>query len=271
MTRRNCSIGMFNTVYGWYDFAPGIRAPPTPAAATRTSTAVAQGFTTRREVRFAWKRDVSLAYQIAGDGETDIVYLQGGCSKRGQSLCRFCVEAEPKPCSKRQLQLADVNTRSSTELLKFSARLSAAVGWCRLLSRPGCPSNLKVGGSIPPGRTMFPRRVARSRLAVGGRRMLRPRRTHHRPALRQIGWPNGNLAHHRTIITTSPTRFGRSWRAAFPSRSHGTRGTDGRLLTGSGPGGGARSASSAGGSPAAWRFAVTGAQDIAGAWIICCP
>jgi hypothetical protein len=39
MTRRNCSIGMFNTVYGWYDFAPGIRAPPTPAAATRTSTA----------------------------------------------------------------------------------------------------------------------------------------------------------------------------------------------------------------------------------------
>jgi hypothetical protein len=65
---------------------------------------------------------------------------RGHCSRRArQSPCRFCVEAEPKPCSKRQLQLADVNTRSSTELLKFSARLSAAVGWCRFLSRPGMP------------------------------------------------------------------------------------------------------------------------------------
>jgi len=35
---------------------------------------------TRPETRFAWNGDVSLAYQIVGDGETDLVYLQGYCS-----------------------------------------------------------------------------------------------------------------------------------------------------------------------------------------------
>ena len=39
MTRRNWSIGISSTVYGWYVPVPGIRAPPTPAAATSTSIA----------------------------------------------------------------------------------------------------------------------------------------------------------------------------------------------------------------------------------------
>src|SRR5262245_37289892 len=34
----------------------------------------------RPETRFAWSGDVSLAYQICGDGPTDLVYLQGYCS-----------------------------------------------------------------------------------------------------------------------------------------------------------------------------------------------
>jgi class 3 adenylate cyclase len=34
----------------------------------------------RPETRFAWNGDVSLAYQICGDGPTDLVYLQGYCS-----------------------------------------------------------------------------------------------------------------------------------------------------------------------------------------------
>ena len=34
----------------------------------------------RPETRFAWNGDVSLAYQVCGDGSTDLVYLQGYCS-----------------------------------------------------------------------------------------------------------------------------------------------------------------------------------------------
>ncbi len=34
----------------------------------------------RPETRFAWNGDVSLAYQVCGDGTTDLVYLQGYCS-----------------------------------------------------------------------------------------------------------------------------------------------------------------------------------------------
>ena len=34
----------------------------------------------RPETRFAWNEDVSLAYQVCGDGPTDLVYLQGYCS-----------------------------------------------------------------------------------------------------------------------------------------------------------------------------------------------
>ena len=35
----------------------------------------------RPETRYAWNGDVSLAYQIVGDGPTDLVYLQGYCSQ----------------------------------------------------------------------------------------------------------------------------------------------------------------------------------------------
>ena len=34
----------------------------------------------RPETRFAWNGDVSLAYQVCGDGPTNLVYLQGYCS-----------------------------------------------------------------------------------------------------------------------------------------------------------------------------------------------
>jgi class 3 adenylate cyclase len=34
----------------------------------------------RTETRFAWNGDVSLAYQVLGDGPTDLLYLQGYCS-----------------------------------------------------------------------------------------------------------------------------------------------------------------------------------------------
>ena len=34
----------------------------------------------RPDTRFAWNGDVSLAYQVCGDGATDLVYLQGYCS-----------------------------------------------------------------------------------------------------------------------------------------------------------------------------------------------
>ena len=34
----------------------------------------------RPRTRFAWNGDVSLAYQVCGDGPTDLVYLQGYCS-----------------------------------------------------------------------------------------------------------------------------------------------------------------------------------------------
>jgi class 3 adenylate cyclase/pimeloyl-ACP methyl ester carboxylesterase len=34
----------------------------------------------RPETRFAWNGDVSLAYQVRGEGTTDLVYLQGYCS-----------------------------------------------------------------------------------------------------------------------------------------------------------------------------------------------
>src|SRR5437899_9263874 len=34
----------------------------------------------RPETRFAWNRDVSLAYQVCGQGPTDLIYLQGYCS-----------------------------------------------------------------------------------------------------------------------------------------------------------------------------------------------
>lgn len=34
----------------------------------------------RKETRFAWNGDVSLAYQVCGDGATDLIYLQGYCS-----------------------------------------------------------------------------------------------------------------------------------------------------------------------------------------------
>jgi class 3 adenylate cyclase/pimeloyl-ACP methyl ester carboxylesterase len=35
----------------------------------------------RPETRYAWNGDVSLAYQIVGDGSTDLLYLQGYCSQ----------------------------------------------------------------------------------------------------------------------------------------------------------------------------------------------
>jgi class 3 adenylate cyclase/pimeloyl-ACP methyl ester carboxylesterase len=35
----------------------------------------------RPETRYAWNGDVSLAYQVVGDGPTDILYLQGYCSQ----------------------------------------------------------------------------------------------------------------------------------------------------------------------------------------------
>lgn len=35
---------------------------------------------TRPETRFAWNGNVSLAYQVVGEGETDLLYLQGYCS-----------------------------------------------------------------------------------------------------------------------------------------------------------------------------------------------
>jgi class 3 adenylate cyclase len=35
---------------------------------------------TRPETRFAWNGEVSLAYQVVGEGESDLVYLQGYCS-----------------------------------------------------------------------------------------------------------------------------------------------------------------------------------------------
>ena len=34
----------------------------------------------RPQTRFAWNGDVSLAYQVCGDGASDLVYLQGYCS-----------------------------------------------------------------------------------------------------------------------------------------------------------------------------------------------
>src|SRR4026208_1485585 len=34
----------------------------------------------RPETRVAWNGDVSLAYQVCGEGSTDLVYLQGDCS-----------------------------------------------------------------------------------------------------------------------------------------------------------------------------------------------
>ena len=34
----------------------------------------------RPETPFAWNGDVSLAYQVCGDGPTDLVYIQGYCS-----------------------------------------------------------------------------------------------------------------------------------------------------------------------------------------------
>ncbi len=48
----------------------------------------------RPETRFAWNGDVSLAYQVCGDGSTDLVYLQGYCSNvdvnwESPSLSRF--------------------------------------------------------------------------------------------------------------------------------------------------------------------------------------
>jgi class 3 adenylate cyclase len=35
----------------------------------------------RPETRYAWNGDVSLAYQVVGDGPTDLLYLQGYCSQ----------------------------------------------------------------------------------------------------------------------------------------------------------------------------------------------
>jgi class 3 adenylate cyclase len=48
----------------------------------------------RPETRFAWNGDVSLAYQVCGDGAIDLVYLQGYCSNvdvnwESQYLSRF--------------------------------------------------------------------------------------------------------------------------------------------------------------------------------------
>jgi pimeloyl-ACP methyl ester carboxylesterase len=34
----------------------------------------------RPETRYAWNGDVALAYQVLGDGPTDLLYLQGWCS-----------------------------------------------------------------------------------------------------------------------------------------------------------------------------------------------
>ena len=48
----------------------------------------------RPPTRFAWHGDVSLAYQVCGEGPTDLVYLQGYCSNvdanwDGPHLARF--------------------------------------------------------------------------------------------------------------------------------------------------------------------------------------
>jgi hypothetical protein len=48
----------------------------------------------RPPTRFAWNGDVSLAYQVCGEGPTDLVYLQGYCSNvdanwDGPHLARF--------------------------------------------------------------------------------------------------------------------------------------------------------------------------------------
>ena len=48
----------------------------------------------RPDTHFAWNGDVSLAYQVCGDGPTDLVYLQGYCSNvdvnwESPSLSRF--------------------------------------------------------------------------------------------------------------------------------------------------------------------------------------
>jgi hypothetical protein len=146
---------------------------------------------------------------------------RGHCSRRArQSLCRFCVEAEPKPCSKRQLQLADVNTRSSTELLKFSARLSAAVGWCRFLSRPGMPFEPEGRGFNSSRATMFPRRGCRL-TARRGRQTHAPAEAYAPPpcpaadrlAERQSGSPPDDH-HHRSDAMWEIVA------SRFPSRSH---------------------------------------------------
>jgi hypothetical protein len=34
----------------------------------------------RPETRYAWNGDVSLAYQVLGHADTDLLYLQGYCS-----------------------------------------------------------------------------------------------------------------------------------------------------------------------------------------------
>ena len=34
-----------------------------------------------RETRYAWNGDVSLAYQVLGDGPVDLIYYQGYCSR----------------------------------------------------------------------------------------------------------------------------------------------------------------------------------------------
>lgn len=37
------------------------------------------------ETKFAWNGDVSLAYQVVGDGPIDLVYLQGHASHASQA------------------------------------------------------------------------------------------------------------------------------------------------------------------------------------------
>lgn len=34
----------------------------------------------RRETRYAWNGDISLAYQVVGDGDVDLLYLPGWAS-----------------------------------------------------------------------------------------------------------------------------------------------------------------------------------------------
>ncbi len=48
----------------------------------------------RPDTRFAWNGDVSLAYQVCGEGPADLIYLQGYCSNvdvnwESPSLSRF--------------------------------------------------------------------------------------------------------------------------------------------------------------------------------------